>query len=50
MFNKEVTLSNVNARNDKRRLENKLKYEGFRVETATGICEALMNYQTEITD
>ena len=34
-------MGKVNARNEKRRLKNKLKYEGFRFETVTGICEVI---------
>ena len=34
-------MSKVSARNEKRRLENKVKYEGFRFETANGMCEVV---------
>ena len=34
-------MSKVNARNERRRLENKVKYEGLRFETANGMCEVV---------
>ena len=34
-------MSKVNARNERRRLENKVKYEGLRFETANGTCEVV---------
>ena len=34
-------MSRINARNERRRLENKVKYEGLRFETVTGMCEVI---------
>ena len=34
-------MSKINARNERRRLENKVKYEGLRFETANGTCEVV---------